>query len=148
MNNFSSLVDILIKDETQGISHHEKVLILGHTPENLIKYASFDKLPLIVTGKVISKAVFDHAISTSILKRLPKIISEPKSIYKSANEHQSDSVVVLTLETQRGYPIVIPIIKNKLVGRSTVNMVTSVYAKEGVDPELRWRSKGLLLWSR
>jgi len=148
------LVDVLIKDEMNGKPQHEKLLILGNTPRQLIQSAGFPELPLAIKAKVISKACFDHGIATSMLKRLPDIIANPKCIFKSANAQQSDSVVVLTLEIKNESPIIIPIIKYQQVGRQSqkagrqnaYNLVTSVYAKEGPNPERKWREQGLLLW--
>lgn len=146
MNNYTSLVDILIKDETIGKPQHERVLILGNTPKVLLSNG-FDELPLVMTGKVLSKAVFDHGISTNILKRLPSIIANPKCIFKSANIGFIDSVVVLTIELHNLSPIVIPIRKNQMIGRSNkYNIVASVYGKQGPNPEIKWKRDGLLLW--
>lgn len=80
-----------------------------------------------VTGKVISKACFDHGIPTSILKRLPEIIENPKSLYKSVHQDLS-SVIVVTLELQKGeYPIIIPVHPNKKMGRQRICNVAMFY---------------------
>lgn len=147
MDNYRTAVDILIKDEVAGNPHHERVLVLGATPEILCTKCGFTPLPLAISGKVISKACFDHGIGTNILKGLYKIVANSKSIYKSADPKFTDSVVLITVETHNSWPIVIPIRKNQNVGRGTyLNMIVSIYGKEGPDPATKWEQKGLLLW--
>jgi hypothetical protein len=147
LNNYNSLVDILIKDEMTGQPQHERLLLLGETPSYLIKAAGFRALPLAIQGKVICKAYFDHGITASMLKRLPDIIHNPKCVFKSANLHQADSVVVITFEIKGQAPVIIPVQKDRLIGRlEHYNLVTSVYGKEGEDPVRKWTSAGLLLW--
>lgn len=146
MDNYITLVDILIQNESAGIPHHTPILMLGETPNYLIENAGYLQLPMAITGKVISKIHFDHGITKTIIKKLPEILAKPKGLFKSANENQTDSVVVLTYEIKGFLPIVIPIVKNRVVGRIEYNLVTSVYAKEGEDPELKWQKQGLLLW--
>lgn len=148
MDNFSTLVDLLIKDEANGTSTaHEKILILGDTPTYLVDKANFQNHLLAIKYKTISKACFDHGISTNVLKRLPYIISEPKFLFKSANIDQDDSVVLLTVEIHNSSPVVIPIRKDQRIGRSeTYNVVTSVYGKDGPDPIQKWIKQDLLIW--
>lgn len=146
MDNFSTLVDLLIKDEVAGRPSHERVLHLGSTPSYLVEKAGFPNLELVVTGKVISKAAFDHGISTSLLKRLDQVINNPKELYNSANIQMTDSVVVMTFEMKGSLPIIIPVRKERKIGRSGVfNTVTSVYGKEGPDPSSKWQKQGLLI---
>ena len=146
LDNYSSLVGVLIKDEMNGNAQHERVLVLGDTPEYLVDKAGFHPLPLAIKASVISKACFDHGVSTSFLKRLPEIIGNPKALYRSAS--QSESVVVLTLECKGPHPIVIPIRRNARVGRvreANFNLISSVYGKEGPDPGIKWGKLGLLI---
>ncbi len=146
MDNYTSLIDALIKSEMDGHPRHEMVLDLGPTPEFLLLHAAFPALNLVLKGSVVGKACFDHGIATSILKRLPEIIATPKSLYRPANSGLIDSVVVMTLETKGGCPIIVPIRKQQRIGRTGVfNTVTSIYAKEGPDPEKKWRRDGLLI---
>ena len=148
MNNFSNLVDSIIKDEIAGYPRHELVLNLGKTPDFLQKIAGFPDHELVITGKVIGKACFDHGIGPSLLKRLPDIINSPKSIFKSANPDQTDSVIVLTYELKGSAPIIMPIKHSKEIGRNGIfNIITSIYGKEGPDPEVKWEKQGLLLWN-
>ncbi len=147
MNNYKTLVDVIIRDELNGKPCHERLLILGSTPNFLVEHADFPDLNLAIKARTIAKACFDHGMPQSLLKRLPDVIDRPKSLYKSAT-HSEDSVVVLTFETKglSNFPVIIPIHREKAVGRGPkYNLVASVYAKEGPNPELRWRTGGLLI---
>lgn len=146
MDNYSSLIDLIIQDELDGNPSHERTIILGRTPTYLIDHAGFPELELAISAKVVAKAAFDHGIRKSFLKRLPGILEDPKTIFRSANPQLTDSVVVVTLEVKNNAPIIVPIRQNQMVGRSsTFNLVTSIYAKEGPDPEIKWQKSGLLI---
>jgi len=80
-----------------------------------------------------------------MLYRLADIIASPKALYRSATIQSS--AVVITFEMKDGAPILIPLHANKLVGRSHVNVVASVYNKEATV-EQRWTNAGLKLWSK
>ena len=146
MNNYRTLVDLLIKDEMNGTPRHEQPLILGKTPEYLVQHAQFPDLALVILGKVIGKAHFDHGVPASLLKRLPDILDNPKCVFRPADPKHGDSVVVLTLELKSGNPIIVPIRRNANIGRHQVNLVVSAYAKEGPDPETKWKADNLLIW--
>ncbi len=147
MNNYSTSVELIIKSELNGKPTHEFVLLLGKTPDYLIRHVQFPDLPLVIKASVISKACFDHAIATTFLKRLPEIISNPKSVFKSANISNKESVVVVTFELKGQSPIIIPIRKQQQIGRyGLFNTVNSVYAKDGPDPINRWINDGLFIW--
>jgi hypothetical protein len=132
----------------KGAQQHEQVLLLGSTPGYLKQHGAFPDLNLAITGKTVSKAVFDHGIPTSTVKRLPDIIANnAKCLFQSATQPDGDSVIVLTLEVHLDCPIIIPIRKNQKTGRSQYhNLIVSMYGKEGHDPEKRWKQQGLLLW--
>ena len=145
MNNFRSLVSVLIHDETHGTPRHELILEVGPTPGLLLAYGGFQALDLIVKGKAISKMCFDHGLGTALIQKLPELLTKPKSLYLSAS--QPESAVVMTFELHRGYPVIVPIHKNKMIGRGRLcNEVASMYAKQGPDPEAKWKREGLLLW--
>jgi hypothetical protein len=148
MSNFSVAVDAIIKSEMDGHPRHELVLDLGMTPEYLQQYAKFPPINLVITGSVIAKGCFDHGIKTSQLKRLPEIIQQPKSVFASASQKNDGSVVIVTFEIHKvEIPVIIPIRPNRRFGRSeTYNAITSIYGKEGFDPEVKWSREGLLLW--
>lgn len=148
MSNYATLVDVLIKNEMKGISNHERVLELGNTPQVLIDECGFPALPFAIKASTISKICFDHGIGTSIIQRLPELAASPKCLFKSANAQFSDSVVVLTFEIKGQSPIIISIRQNMMSGRKRYNFVTSMYAKEGDDPEIKWKSANLLIWEK
>lgn len=145
--NFCTAVDLIIKASMEGKPRHEVVLHVGKTPELLISYGLPD-LPLVITGRTIDKIFFDHGITKGVIERLHGLVSSPMTIYRAAPPHQSGSVVV-TLETHRGCPVIIPIRASKQFGRSYfANEITSMYAKEGESFDKRWLSAGLLLWAK
>lgn len=147
MGNFGTLVDLIIKCEMEGRPHHENILFLGETPSFLVDHAGFQPLKLAIKAKTVCKICFDHGISTTAIKRLPDIVSQPKGVYRPASGVHGDSVVILTFELKGSAPVIIPIRKNETVGRAVVvNSVSSMYAKEGPDPERKWANDGLLLW--
>lgn len=147
MNNYTTLVDLIIKDELRGIPRHEAIISLGKTPTCLIEKANFNNHELIMKGKTLTKICFDHGIRTSQIKQLPKMIASPKGIYTPADPKHKNSVVVLTFEFHRGDPFIISIRKNQSIGRNQVyNELTSAYGKEGGNPEARWKRQNLLIW--
>lgn len=149
MNNYASLVDAIIKDEMAGNPRHELLVLLGRTPGYLIEHAGFPDLELAIKGQIITKACFDHGIIPSLIKRLHEVVATPQHVFKPDNPRLDDTVVVLTFETKVSSPIIIPIQKNRRVGRANecYNLVASVYGKEGPDPIKKWIDSGLLLWS-
>lgn len=131
----------------QGIKNHERVLELGDTPIILIDECGFPELPLAIKASTISKICFDHGIGTSVIQRLPDIVASPKGLFRSANVRFTDSVVVLTFEVKTVGPVIVSIRQNMMIGRNKhYNVVTSMYAKEGDDPEAKWKADNLLIW--
>lgn len=143
MDNYTSLIDALIKAETIGKPQHEKIVFVSKTPTYLIDLAGFHDLPLVIIGKTVSKAYFDHGITLSLLKRLPEIVETPHALFKSKSQMEhAGSVVVLTLEMKGASPIIVPIRPSGEVGArkssDKANIITSIYAKEGPNPLDKW----------
>ena len=77
----------------------------------------------------------------------PLLGEVPKAIYRS--DTHPTNMVVLTYELKAGAPIIIPIARDRQIGRGPlVNELVSMYAKTGPDPTRRWRCQGLLLWEK
>lgn len=142
--NFKAAVQLILQASQDGKPKHEAVLSLGATPQFLLENG-FPALPLNIKGATIDKAHFDHGITRGVLERLGDIIASPKALYRSATVHGAS--VVITFEMKAGSPILIPIHANKSVGRTSANLVASVYAKEATV-EQRWKKEGLLLWEK
>ncbi len=87
---------------------------------------------------------FDHGITQGVIERLPSIIQTPDQIFTSSTT--SGSAVIFTYEVKGSSPIIIAIHKDKTIGRQSVNLIASMYAKTGPDPRPRWIRDGLLLW--
>jgi hypothetical protein len=119
-------------------ANHASRLIVGMTPQILVD-VGFPLLPLMIDGKVIDKAFFDHGISKSMLERLYTLIATPKAIYK-AHQAQPGSVVV-TYEIKSGDPIIVPIHPDRQKTRTgSFNVIASVYPKasnNGASIEMR-----------
>ena len=142
-NNFAGAIQLLVQASIDGKPHHEAVLELCDTPQYLLD-AGFPALRVVIKGKTVDKAHFDHGITRGILERLPDLITAPKSLYRSAT--RPDSTVVVSFEQKDGSPILLPMHKQAPVGRDTRNVVASVYCKEA-SVEARWQQQGLLLWT-
>jgi hypothetical protein len=81
-SNYRAAVAVIIKASADGKPQHEAVLTVGQTPPLLIKHGLAD-LPLVITGRTIDKAYFDHAVARGVIERLHALISNPVTIYKS-----------------------------------------------------------------
>lgn len=144
--NYETLVDLVICGEKEGKPRHELILDVGLTPAILVGLG-FDALTLVVKAKTIGKMFFDHGLTQGQIEKMPAMLEGPQAIYRSGTH--PTSIVVLTYELKAGSPIIIPIARDRHVGRGPlVNEVVSMYAKTGPDPTRRWRDQGLLLWER
>jgi len=144
--NFKTLVQLVIEAEMKGTPRNELVLELGATPKLLIDLG-FPELPLIIKATTIGKICFDHGINTGTIERLPKLVNSPSHVFKSNSQYVADkSAILITVEFKNFNPIIIAIHKHKKVGRSLVNEVVSMYAKEGPNPIDKWTKDGLLMW--
>lgn len=147
--NFKTLVGVVLQAEMEGKPRHELLLELGPTPPAIIQAGgqNFDGLDLVLKAKTVGKMHFDHGVARGLIERLPEVLNTPKTIYRSAAGILGGAVVVMTFELQRGFPLIIPVHANKQIGRDRFcNEVASMYAKEGPNPEVKWKEAGLLLW--
>lgn len=143
-SNYEALVDLVIKAEVEGKPRHELVLDVCPTPDCLL-CIGFAPLRVAIKAKTIGKIFFDHCLTQRQIERIPAMLARPQGIY--ASETQPENVVVFTYEVNAGYPIIIPVGQNRPVGRGPrVNLIVSMYGKEGPDPRPRWEAGGLLLW--
>jgi len=142
--NYETLVDLVVKAEVDGKPRHELVLEVCATSQRLLD-VGFPDLRIVIKAKTIGKIFFDHGLTQGQIERIPAMLEAPQAIYTSASH--SESVVVFTYESNAGSPIIIPVARDRQVGRGPlVNEVTSMYGKTGPDPRPRWRAEGLLLW--
>jgi Phage MuF-C-terminal domain len=155
--NYKTLLGMVIKDITSQTNtnpalHHQRILTLGPTPQVLTDLG-MPQLPIVILGRVIDKAIFDHGITKGLLERLYTLIATPKAVYQ-AHQGQPGSVVV-TYEVKNTAPIIVAIHPDKQMGgrgqsAARYNNVASVYDKQSGKPnetiEVRWKREGLLLW--
>lgn len=142
-NNFKTLVDVVIKAECSGAPRNELVLDLGPTPQHLID-CGFNQHNVFVKAATIGKMFFDHGLAQGVIERLPSLIQTPEQIFTSTTT--AGSAVIFTFEVKGSSPIIIAIHKDKMIGRQSVNLVASMYAKTGPDQRPKWIRDGLLLW--
>lgn len=144
--NYETLVDLVICAEKEGKPRHELILNVGPTPARLVNLG-FEALALIVKAKTIGKIFFDHGLTQGQIERIPALLEGPQAIYRS--DTHPTNMVVLTYELHSGFPVIVPIARDRQIGRGPlVNEVVSMYAKTGPDPTPRWRALGLLLWEK
>ena len=144
--NFETLVDLVICAEKEGKPRHELILTVGLTPERLVSLG-FEALRVIVKAKTIGKMFFEHGLTQGLVERIPAMLEAPQAIYRS--DTHPTNMVVLTYELKAGSPIIIPVARDRKIGRGPlVNEVVSMYAKTGPDPIRRWKCHGLLLWEK
>jgi len=133
--------------EETKLANHSLTLTLGATPEILLQYG-YCQLPIVITGKVIDKSIFDHGVTKSVLERAYKFIESPKAIYHSNNDDAPDGTVLMSYELNKANdPLIVAIHPNKQLGRreQLFNNIASIYYKQG-NPEVRWKKLNLLRW--
>jgi Phage MuF-C-terminal domain len=151
---FKTALGLLIKsmmhdDDTKQHTNHQLILPIGPTPQVLLDLGMPD-LQLVILGKVVDKALFDHGIPKGTIERLYSLLEAPKAIFKGHQDNPGSAVV--TFEVKNMDPIIIAIHPNKQIGGrvgTAYNNVASMYAKEtraGESIEERWTREGLLLW--
>lgn len=155
--NYKILLGMVLKDimnpaNANPALHHQRILTLGPTP-TVLTDLGMPQLPIVILGRVIDKAVFDHGMTKGLLERLYTLIATPKAVYQ-AHQGQPGSVIV-TYEVKKMVPIVVAIHPDKEMGGrgrklERYNNVASVYDKTSGKPgetiEVRWKREGLLLW--
>lgn len=124
---FSNQIDKWQRGEMKSSEHFD----LGRTPA-ILQNIGADNLPLIMTQKVMNKITGGkHDIDLTELKKLPKNISEPVMVFKSATT--PNAYVILTEMTDKnGDSIITAMHLNKQNGFNFVNRIASVYGKESV----------------
>jgi Phage MuF-C-terminal domain len=112
--NFETLVDVIICAEKEGSPRHELILSIGSTPERRVGLG-FQDLRLAVKAKTIGKMFFEHGLTQGLIEKIPTILEAPKAIYRS--DTHPTNMVVLTYELKAGAPIIIPIARDRQIGR-------------------------------
>jgi hypothetical protein len=142
-HKFATNIQFILGASAAGRPRREVLLQVCHTPQCLID-CGFPSLPVCISGSVIEKSHFVHGITRSVLEQLADLLADPAAVFRSATH--PDAAVVVTAQRKDGAPILVPVHKNKQVGRGTfVNQVASMYAKRA-PVEARWVAEGLLLW--
>lgn len=126
------------------MEHH---VVIGRLSAEMLTILGCDDLELFTSVAVLEKMLFDHGISVDKLTDLSRLVCIPQTVYKSASRPH-DSVVVVSVETLRENPILVPIHLGKQLGRGgpVVHWVSSCYAKDNPAIFDRWERDGLLIW--
>ncbi|MFJ3318721.1 hypothetical protein ACIPLR_25555 [Herbaspirillum huttiense] len=148
--NYKTALSVFIKSIKAGTKYHEYSLDVGMTPP-VLQHVGVPALPLTISVKILDKCYFQHGVTEATLGRLYDLVANAKSVFKSDSPHLDhtavDAVVVVTIETKDGNPLLVAVHTNKMVGRRLVNQIRSVYDKKE-DVVQKWREKGLVLWDR
>lgn len=148
--NYKTALKVLIQSIKDGKKYHEYSLDLGMTPP-VLQNLGVPALPLTMSVKNIDKCHFEHGVTEGTLGRLYDLIANPIAVFKSDSPHldhtKVDAVVLVTIETKDGKPLLAAVHINQTIGRRLVNLVKSVYDKDEAVVQ-KWRGKGLLLWDK
>ena len=123
------------------------ILSIGRFPTDMLNVLGCKDLELVTTISVLEKMIFDHGLRYDHLCGLHSLICRPEKIFRSASRPET-SVVILSLETLRDRPIILPIELNKPMakGQHPVHWLSSGYAKDNREMIDRWEKNGLLIW--
>lgn len=122
-----------------------RAIRIGSTPQHY-RDLGFPDLPLAMKVSNLDKILFRHGIPLSLLEGIYLTLQHPKAIFRSRSHSRETNAVVLTFETNHLGPLVVILHANKSLGRTSINELTSIYAKEDKAFEKVWRKEGLLLW--
>lgn len=124
-------------------------LIIGRLTQQMLALLKCEDLELITTISVLEKMIFDHGLRADHVCGLHGLICQPEKIFKSASRPET-SVVIMSLETLRARPIILPIELGKRMakGQPSVHWLSSGYAKDNPGMIDKWKRDGLLIWER
>lgn len=124
-------------------------IVIGRFTAEMLAILQCNDRALVTSVSTLEKMMFDHAISAAKLKDLHRMICTPEKIFRSAT-HPTTSIVVMTIETLRHVPIIIPIHLEKpgATGKDPVHWVASAYAKDKPAMLAKWETSGLLMWKQ
>lgn len=125
------------------------MLTIGRFTPEMLALLKCDDLELVTTISVLEKMIFDHGLREDHLCRLHGMICQPEKIFKSATRPDT-SVVIMSLETLRAHPIILPIELSKPMakGQPAVHWLSSGYAKDNQAMIAKWERDGYLIWER
>ena len=127
----------------------QSIVSIGRFTPEILAILKCADLELVTSIAVLEKMIFDHALKESHVTELHGLICAPTKIFKSATRPDT-SVVVMSLETQRAHPIILPIEIGKAmsVKQAPVHWLSSGYAKDQQEVIAKWERNGLLIWEK
>lgn len=136
----------------EGTASHQDLrnqVLLGRFPQHLLDALKIPDLEIVTSFAIIEKMIFEHGLTPSVIANLHNLVCTPHAIYQSAT-HQSDSIVVLTIQITRQLPVLaaIKLDKPDSAGKRNIHWLASAYPKDHTDMLNRWQKDGLLLWQK
>jgi hypothetical protein len=138
---FNAAVDAAIEAGMKGERPSLEHIAIGTTTP-VLRAASMSDGDLRTTPTILAKAVFDHGVTKSMLKRLPDLLENPVMVLDSATG--PGRFVVVTSESVGGRPLLVVISPEETRGAKSFNFVPSVYPKDDLGAIQRWLNDGKL----
>lgn len=138
---YDAAVDAAINAGMKGESPGRQPVAIGSTP-GALRAAGIPDGPLRTSPTILAKAVFDHGVTKSVLKRLPDLLEKPVMVFDS--DTVAGRYVVVTSEFVQGQPLIVAVSPESTTGPVSFNFVPSLYPKNDLGAIGRWMSAGRL----
>ncbi|HWH81275.1 MAG TPA: PLxRFG domain-containing protein [Burkholderiaceae bacterium] len=138
---FNAAVDAAIDAGMKGEKPGRQPVAIGMTTPAL-QAAGIAEGELRTSPTILAKAVFDHGVTKSMLKRIPDLLEHPVMVLDS--DTVAGSFVVVTSEMVGGRPLLVVISPEVATGAKAFNFVPSVYPKDDLGAIQRWLNGGKL----
>ena len=138
---FNQAVDDVVSAAMKGDPLPRAHVSVGTTSPTL-QAAGIPAGNLRTSARVLSKVVFDHGVTKSVLKKLPDLLDAPVMVFES--DTVPGSYVAVTSEMVRGLPLIVAISPEQVTGGASFNFVPSLYPKDDLNAIQRWLKAGHL----
>lgn len=138
---YNAAVDAAIAAGMKGEAPGRQPVAIGDTTAAM-QAAGIPAGELRTSPVILTKALFDHGVTKSVLKQIPDLLENPVMVFASASV--DGSFVVVTSEMVRGQPLIVAVSPQEATGKVTFNFVPSLYPKDDLVAIQRWLNGGLL----
>lgn len=138
---FNAAVDDAIAAGMKGEKPGRQPVSIGTTTPAL-RAAGLADGELRTSPTILAKAVFDHGVTKTLLKKIPDLLETPVMVLTS--DTVDKSFVVVTSELVGGKPLLVVISPEVTRGNVAFNFVPSVYPKDDLGAIQRWIDSGKL----
>jgi hypothetical protein len=138
---YGDAVDAAIQSGIKGEPPGRQPVAVGSIAPAL-RAAGIPDGALRISPTILSKAVFDHGVTKSVLKRLPEMLQSPVMVFES--DTVLGSFVVVTSEMVNEKPLLVVVSPQESTGAKTFSFVPSLYPKEDISAIQRWLASGKL----